>query len=138
MAIFKRSKKIEEGVASATEETMQPKAKAKNATTDESGKKTRSVSHSAMRTIIAPLATEKTARLADHGVYAFRVAKDANRVSVKQAVRELYHVTPVRVNIINVGGTSKRFGRHIGRTSDWKKALVTLPKGSHINVFESV
>ncbi len=101
-------------------------------------KSTRSVSTLAMRTILAPLATEKTAHLADRGVYGFLVAKDANRIAVRQAFRELYKVTPVKVNIINMRGTMKRVGRNLGRTSDIKKALVTVPKGSHINVFESV
>lgn len=136
MAIFKKKTgapvqkeaKVIEAVAS--EGAVKPKAvKASVA---------RSVSTLAMRTILAPLATEKTAHLADRGVYAFLVAKDANRIAVRQAFRELYKVTPVKVNIINGRGTMKRVGRFLGRTSDVKKALVTLPKGIHINVFESV
>lgn len=137
MAIFKRSKKIEESDPTVAKVTSKPK-KAKSVIIDDAGRKARNVSTLAMRTILAPLATEKTAHLADRGVYVFRVAKDANRVAVKQAFRELYNVTPVKVNIVRVGGVSKRFGRFMGRTNDWKKALVTLPKGSHINVFESV
>lgn len=112
-----------------------PKAKKEEATP---ARKANAVSTLAMRTILRPLATEKTAHLADRGVYAFLVAKDANRVAVRQAIRELYKVNPVKVNIIRVRGTEKRFGRFIGRTSDLKKALVTLPQGTHIDVFESV
>lgn len=142
MAIFKRKKtdaaapETEEAVkAVATAEDAAPKAAKKRKAKSTSA---RSVSTLAMRTIIAPLATEKTAHLADRGVYGFLVAKDANRIAVRQAFRELYNVTPVKVNIINVRGTTKRVGRFVGRSSDYKKALVTLPKGSHINVFESV
>ncbi len=142
MPIFKRNKKTDEvapqvekapkAVASATDVAA---PKTKSTKTKTSG---RSVSTLAMRTILAPLATEKTAHLADRGVYAFLVAKDANRIAVRQAFRELYNVTPIKVNIVNTRGTMKRVGRFTGRGSDVKKALVTLPKGSHINVFESV
>lgn len=142
MAIFKRKKTVE--AAPATDELAKAIAPAKEAAPKAAKKSTakktsaRSVSTLAMRTILAPLATEKTAHLADRGVYGFLVAKDANRIAVRQAFRELYNVTPVKVNIINVRGTTKRVGRFTGRSSDYKKALVTLPKGSHINVFESV
>ena len=134
MALFNRKKtsapEPKEATVAATVVTEKaPKAKATAS---------RGVSALAIRTIVAPLATEKAAHLADRGVYAFLVAKDANRIAVKQAIRELYKVTPVKVNIMNVGGTTKRFGRFLGRTQDSKKALVTLPKGSHIDVFASV
>lgn len=145
MAIFKKTKKTDDAqVAEAATEKKPVKAtKAKKADAPKAEKKVekksaRAVSSLALRTIVAPLATEKTARLAANSVYAFLVNKNANRVAVKQAIRELYKVTPVRVNIVNVRGTQKRFGRFVGRTSDTKKALVTLPKGSHIDVFEAV
>lgn len=146
MAIFKKKKQDEaEEVkttevteAAATEKVEKKAKKTKKADDKKESKKARSISVLAMRTIIAPLATEKTARLAEKNVYAFLVAKDANRVAVKQAVRELYKVTPVKVNIINVRGKAKRFGRFEGRRSDVKKALVTLPQGSHIDLFETV
>lgn len=96
------------------------------------------VSVLASRTIIAPLATEKAAHLADRGVYAFLVAPDANRVAVRQAVRELYHVTPVAVRIIRMRGKAKRFGRFVGSRSDRKKALVTVPSGTHLDLFAAV
>lgn len=139
MAIFKKKsgapapKEVKDAAVETTE-TAAPKA-ARKAKASASG---RSVSTLAMRTLLAPLATEKTAHLADRGVYGFLVAKDANRIAVRQAFRELYKITPVKVNIITVRGSVKRVGRTMGRTSDMKKAFVTLPKGSHINVFESV
>lgn len=145
MAIFKKTKKTEDAqVSEATTEKKPVKAKkavkadAPKAEKKAEKKSARTVSSLALRTIIAPLATEKTARLAAGSVYAFLVNKNANRVAVKQAIRELYKVTPVKVNIVNVRGTARRFGRFVGRTSDTKKALVTLPKGSHIDVFEAV
>lgn len=143
MAIFKKNTKDDaEAAVKAAPTTDAPAKKATKKATKKADekpvKKARAISTLAMRTIIAPLATEKTAALADKGVYVFLVATDANRVAVKQAVRELYKVTPVKVNIISVRGKAKRFGRFAGRRSDMKKALVTLPKGSHLDLFETV
>ncbi|MBI1908459.1 50S ribosomal protein L23 [Candidatus Uhrbacteria bacterium] len=138
MAIFKKSKKTEDAAVEPAEKPVK-KAKATKAEAPKADARApRTVSTLALRTIIAPLATEKTARLAGSNVYAFLVAKGANRVAVKQAIRELYKVTPVKVNIVNVRGTAKRFGRFTGRTQDTRKAYVTLPTGSHIDVFEAV
>ncbi|MEK7183420.1 MAG: 50S ribosomal protein L23 [Patescibacteria group bacterium] len=90
------------------------------------------------RTLLAPLVTEKAAHLADAGVYAFLVPVTANRVAVNQAFRELYKVTPVKVNIIRVHGKEHRFGGVMSRQSDWKKALVSVPKGTRIDIFEKI
>ncbi len=147
MGIFKRKTKaadIAEAAArpaTAAQEAVvkESKQKAPRAKAEETPvRKASAMSSLAAHTILRPLATEKSAQLAERGVYVFLVAKDANRVAVRQAVRELYKVTPVKVNIIRVRGTAKRFGRTVGRTQDVKKALVTLPQGSHIDVFESV
>lgn len=147
MAILKKKKQAEaeevkttEATAAAATEKVEKKAKktTKKAEDKKESKKARAISTLAMRTILAPLATEKSAALAEKNVYVFLVAQDANRVAVKQAVRELYKVTPIKVNIVNVRGKAKRFGRFVGRRSDMKKALVTLPQGSHIDLFETV
>lgn len=96
------------------------------------------VSDLTARTLLAPLVTEKAAHLADAGVYAFLVPVTANRVAVNQAFREMYKVTPVKVNIIRVHGKEHRFGAVMSRQSDWKKALVTVPKGTRIDIFEKI
>jgi len=54
------------------------------------------------------------------------------------AVEELYGTKPERVNVINVQGKVMRFGRSMGRRSDFKKAIVTLPSGKTINLHEGV
>lgn len=88
--------------------------------------------------IVRPLVTEKAAVMTGTNTYAFVVKNDANRVAVRVAIKKMYGVDPVRVNIQNVEGKKKRFGRSIGKRSDWKKALVTLPSGKTINVHEGV
>lgn len=98
----------------------------------------RTVSHFATRTILAPLVTEKTAQLSSANVMVFRVASSATRVAVKQAMKELYGVIPVKVNVITVRPRAMRFGGTAGTQKGYKKALVTLPKGTTIDVFASV
>lgn len=118
------------------------KASTKKASEQKTGEKKKKavqiVSKKATQTLIAPIISEKTARLSDQNVVVFKVATDANKVAVRNAFRELYKVTPVKVNIMNVGGHSMRFGRTQGRTKDYKKALVMLPKGTRVDIFEGV
>lgn len=96
------------------------------------------VSKKATQTLIEPIVSEKSAQLSDRGVVAFKVNVDANKVEVRNAFRELYNVTPAKVNMMNVRGHAMRFGRLRGRTKDYKKALITLPKGTRVDIFEGV
>ncbi|OGL96141.1 50S ribosomal protein L23 [Candidatus Uhrbacteria bacterium RIFOXYB12_FULL_58_10] len=89
-------------------------------------------------TIVRPLVTEKAAIIAHVGQYSFLVAPNANRVAVRAAIKAMYGVIPTSVNIQRVRGKFVRFGRTVGQRSDWKKAIVTLPKGKTIDVYEGV
>ena len=80
--------------------------------------------------IIAPVITEKSAKIAEKGnKIVFKVKNDANKVQIKQAV-----VKVLRVNTINVKPKYKRVGRYAGTTSRYKKAIVTLAEGSQIEL----
>ncbi len=80
--------------------------------------------------IIAPIITEKSmAGIADKK-YTFKVAKDANKVLIAEAVENLFKVKVAKVNTISVRGQERRMGRYSGYTSSWKKAIVTLKKDS--------
>ncbi len=85
-----------------------------------------------------PLITEKNAALQVQGKYAFEVNKRANKNQVKEAVEAGFNVTVTAVNMISMRGKSKRMGRRIVQTPDWKKAVVTLKAGDKIELFESV
>lgn len=98
----------------------------------------RAISRFAAQTLLSPLVTEKTTKLSSENVVVFRIAAAATRVAVKQAVKELYGVLPIKVNVINVHSRAVRFGRTMGISRGYKKALVTLPKGTKIDVFASV
>ena len=67
----------------------------------------------------------------------FEVAKNANKVSVAQAIKEIYNIKVEGVNIVNVHPKKKRMGRYEGTTSAYKKAIVTLPEGASIDIFSS-
>ncbi len=85
--------------------------------------------------IQAPIVTEKTAASEDSNLVAFRVAPNATKREVKQAVEKLFSVVVKSVNTCNVKGKAKRFGRFNGKRKDWKKAYVTLQEGSEIEFF---
>ena len=88
--------------------------------------------------IVKPLVTEKTSILASQNTYVFVVESKANKVSIASAIKGIYGIQPTSVNIQNVRGKRVRFGKVSGRRKDWKKAIVTLPKGKTIDVYEGV
>ena len=88
--------------------------------------------------IIKPVVTEKSVDLMQENKYCFRVAKDANKIEIKNAIEEIFKVTVVSVNTVNVHGKMKRMGRTQGKTASWKKAIVTLRDGDSIEVFEGL
>lgn len=88
--------------------------------------------------IVRPVITEKSAHLAADNKYVFEVDLDATRVDVKSAIRAMYGVAPIKVNVRHVKGKVVRFGRRQGKRKNWKKAIVTLPAGKTIDVYEGV
>lgn len=88
--------------------------------------------------VVKPLLSEKAAKLAGSNQYVFVVRKDANRLQIRSAIKSMYGVSPLEINVLNVQGKQMRFGRRQGKRSDWKKAIVTLPVGQSINVHEGV
>ena len=85
-----------------------------------------------------PLVTEKNATLQMGGKYAFEVDKRANKIQIKEAVETAFQVTVTSVNVMNMPGKSKRVGKGITMTPNWKKAVVTLLPGEKIDLFENV
>ena len=73
-----------------------------------------------------PIVTEKTSSDLEQGKYTFEVAKKATKVQIANAVETLFGVKVLKVNTMTVKGKEKRVGVHQGKTSDWKKAIVTI------------
>jgi large subunit ribosomal protein L23 len=87
-----------------------------------------------MSVLLAPIISEKATFIADkHEQVVFRVAQDATKPEVKAAVELMFKVQVEKVQIANVMGKEKRFGRFIGRRRHWKKAYVCLKPGQEIN-----
>lgn len=76
--------------------------------------------------IIRPIITEKSNDGIQEGKYTFEVNKKATKVDIARAVEKLFEVKVLKVNTITVKGKQKRVGVHVGKTSDWKKAIVTI------------
>ncbi len=76
--------------------------------------------------IVAPVVTEKSNDELQQGKYTFEVNKKATKVEIANAVEKLFEVKVLKVNTMNVNGKKKRVGYHQGKTSDWKKAIVTI------------
>ncbi len=88
--------------------------------------------------VLYPVVTEKSAVLASSNKYVFAIDKNANKIQVRSAIKAMYGITPVSVNIQNMKGKKVRHGRKFGKRKDWKKAIVTLPEGKTIDVYEGV
>lgn len=92
----------------------------------------------AYRVLVKPLVTEKAADLGAYGQYVFAIDPKMNKIEVKKAIRTIYGVDPVKVNILNVSGKAVRYGQVWGKTKNWKKAVVTLKPGDKIEIYEGV
>lgn len=92
----------------------------------------------AYRVLLQPLITEKSSMLGISNQYVFAVAKTANKIEIRKAIRKVYGIDPIKVNVINVGGKEIRYGKTQGRTRNWKKAIITLAQGQKIEIQEGL
>ncbi|MFC1662781.1 50S ribosomal protein L23 [Patescibacteria group bacterium] len=127
---------VDSGKKKDVKDTDDNKADSKKKESDTSAKKKSSRTPLfAPKVLVRPLITEK---MSSHpGRYAFEVHPNANRDMVKRAINDLYGILPTKVNIMHQSGKAVRYGRSVGVTKNWKKAVVTLPEGKTIEVFES-
>jgi len=87
--------------------------------------------------LIRPLVTEHSTDLMQDGKFVFVVDKNANKIQIAQAVKEIFNVDVLAVNTINVKGKTKRRGRTVGKTAAYKKAIVKLAAGQTIEFFSA-
>ncbi|MFZ2958955.1 MAG: 50S ribosomal protein L23 [Candidatus Ozemobacteraceae bacterium] len=88
--------------------------------------------------ILRPIVSEKSYDRMGEKIYQFRVATNANKHQIKDAVEALFKVQVTKVATINVRAKAKRKGVHRGFTSAWKKAIVTLSPSDSISFFEGI
>ena len=85
-------------------------------------------------TLESPHVTEKASILAEDNKYVFKVSDRSNKIEIKKAVKELYHVKVESVNIIKIHRKKKRVGRKFGWKKGYKKAIVEIKKGQKIEI----
>ncbi|MDP1557872.1 MAG: 50S ribosomal protein L23 [Nitrosomonas sp.] len=93
-----------------------------------------------MQIVLAPQVSEKATFIGEkYKQIIFHVAKNATKLEVKDAIELLWQDQKVKVNrvqIANVKGKKKRFGKFMGKRSDWKKAYISIKEGKEINFTE--
>lgn len=85
--------------------------------------------------IVRPIITEKSTALAGEGQYVFEIHPGSTKHTVARAVEALFRVEVAAVNVMNVRGKPRRYGRFEGRRARWRKAVVTLGEGQSIEIF---
>jgi large subunit ribosomal protein L23 len=89
--------------------------------------------------ILRPVVTEASAMLAEgQRTYTFLVAKDANKLEIRDAVQTLFNVRVEAVRTANYQGKWRRVGRSLGRKATFKKAVVKVAEGDSIDVYEGI
>jgi large subunit ribosomal protein L23 len=133
MGIF--NKKTEEKVVATSEK----KVVAKDSVTEKPATADKQVSRYSLQSIIlGPVISEKSARLHAQHQYVLSVAPRANKIEVKKALKAMYNVDAVSVQMIKIQGKNVRRVSGVGRTNAVKKAIVTLKGDQKITVFEGV
>jgi large subunit ribosomal protein L23 len=130
----KAPKKAEANIKVEKKET-EKKETTKKSPTKKSLKKIVGDAH---KILISPVVSEKSAVGESINMYTFKVAVNATKVDIKNAIAQVYGVTAKKVRVVNMEGKKMRSGRKFGRRQDWKKAMITLPKGQSINIHEGV
>ena len=87
--------------------------------------------------IVRPIVSEKSTELAQANKYVFRVPRKVTKHQIGKAVKEIFNVTPVKINVMKVRGRRKRVRYQYGFTTSWKKAIVTLGQNEKIELFEN-
>jgi len=91
-----------------------------------------------LRVLKKPVISEKSFAQAEGGTYVFQVAKETNKIEIRQTIEKLFKVTVVDVRTVRVKGKVKRVGKSFGQRSDFKKAYVKVKEGDKIEEFKGI
>lgn len=87
-----------------------------------------------LKTLLAPIVSEKTTRMSASNQYVFRVRGDSNKKEIKTAVETLFNVDVLGVTTMNIKGKKKILKGKIGKRINWKKAMIKVSEGQMIDV----
>jgi len=135
--ILKNKKSEEATDEKAVEKTDKVKAETKKVEKKKTSQKI-DLENRALDILLHPLVTEKSANAESMNKYSFIVVRNCNKDQIKKAVLDIYGIKPTRVQIMNYQGKVVRFKRSTGKRQDYKKAVVTLPKGKSIDIHKGV
>jgi large subunit ribosomal protein L23 len=96
------------------------------------------IDNASLRRDLAPHITEKTTMASEHNAVVFKVANDATKPQIKEAVEAIYDKKVVGVNTIVTKGKTKRWKGRPYKRSDVKKAIVTLAEGEMIDITSGI
>jgi len=119
-------------------ETKKEDKKDKKITTEKSKPSFAGKADFASRFLMEPWITEKSHEKMAQNKYIFRVNSDANKSNVKKSIEDLYKVSVISINIVNIPKKKRIYGRTKGFKSGFKKAIITLKTGDKIELFEGV
>lgn len=88
--------------------------------------------------VLEPIISEKTVRLKEENKYVFKVDWKANSTEIGKSIEKKFKTKVAKVNILKMPGKKKSLGKYSGKTSRWKKAIVTLKKGERIKELENI
>lgn len=91
-----------------------------------------------LRVLKQPVISEKSFAMAEGSKYVFMVNPDATKTEVRLAVEKAFKVHVTDVNTVIVKGKRKKFGKTMGKRSDYKKAIVTIKSGETIEDFKGI
>jgi len=88
--------------------------------------------------LIHPIISEKSVRDKEYNKYIFKVNWDSNKTEIKKVVEEKFKVKVNKVNTIKVPAKKRKMGKYSGKTSHWKKVIITLSEGQKIQELENI
>ncbi|MDD3538735.1 MAG: 50S ribosomal protein L23 [Atribacterota bacterium] len=88
--------------------------------------------------LIHPIISEKSVKDKQYNKYSFKVIWDSNKSEIKKAIEDKFKIKVNKVNTINVPAKKRKMGRYVGKTSQWKKIIVTVKKGQSIKELDNI
>jgi large subunit ribosomal protein L23 len=88
--------------------------------------------------LIHPIISEKSVKGKEHNKYSFKVRWGSNKSEIKKAIEDKFKIKVDKVNTINIPAKERKMGKYAGKTSQWKKVMVTVKKGQSIKELDNI
>jgi large subunit ribosomal protein L23 len=88
--------------------------------------------------LIHPIISEKSVKDKEYNKYLFKVYSSSNKSEIKKAIEDKFKVTVDKVNTLNVPAKTRRMGKYVGKTAQWKKVIITVKEGQSIKELDNI